>query len=336
MKNYQTKDSGERIDYESGFRRDINKNKPRYDLIPPELLYRLAMVYTRGAEKYGDEIILPITISNVYDIIGRICNKQKNNTPKKQPATPNQDMLQRDCVFNAMLLNTPKQNEPSATLIELDTLEDCVEYVTTQFLNLKTQNITNDKEKTIKNGLKQTIKDCKNTCTITCEEMTSNVGITVENVNDIFLGLASPGKMNIIYNKNKGKYVLYASIYPHVPTLISTTTTIHKKSGGFYAEDVIKDLDYLATISKVLKEHLNILQIHQSIAFSYENRKFLFTPGFLQNWQLANSEEEYRRFIQSAFRHFEQWRMGQEDEDHAMQCVWNIIAYEWHVNHKSQ
>ena len=107
MKQYQTKDSGERIDYDSGFRRDTTKNKPRYDLIPPKLLYRLAMVYTRGAEKYGDD-----------------------------------------------------------------------------------------------------------------------------------------------------------------------------------------------------------------------------------NWHRANSEEEYRRFIQSAFRHFEQWRMGQEDEDHAMQCVWNIIAYEWHVNHK--
>ena len=107
MKNYQTKDSGERIDYDSGFVRDVTKTKPRYDLIPPELLYRLAMVYTRGAEKYGDD-----------------------------------------------------------------------------------------------------------------------------------------------------------------------------------------------------------------------------------NWHKANSEEEYCRFIQSAFRHFEQWRMGQEDEDHAMQCVWNIIAYEYHVNHK--
>jgi hypothetical protein len=52
------------------------------------------------------------------------------------------------------------------------------------------------------------------------------------------------------------------------------------------------------------------------------------------NWQLAESEEEYKRFTASAFRHFEQWRAGERDEDHAMQCVWNIIAYEWHVEHK--
>lgn len=52
------------------------------------------------------------------------------------------------------------------------------------------------------------------------------------------------------------------------------------------------------------------------------------------NWQKANSDVEYQRFIASAFRHFEAWRSGQEDEDHAMQCVWNIISYEWHRHHK--
>lgn len=55
MREYETKDSGERVLFDSGFNRDINKGKPRYDLIPPELLYRLAMLYTRGAEKYGDD-----------------------------------------------------------------------------------------------------------------------------------------------------------------------------------------------------------------------------------------------------------------------------------------
>ena len=54
------------------------------------------------------------------------------------------------------------------------------------------------------------------------------------------------------------------------------------------------------------------------------------------NWQKANSEEEYTRFIASAFRHFEQWRAGDTDEDHAMGAIWNIIAYEWHLNHKDK
>jgi hypothetical protein len=52
------------------------------------------------------------------------------------------------------------------------------------------------------------------------------------------------------------------------------------------------------------------------------------------NWRKANSEEEYQRFVASAFRHFEQWRAGEDDEDHAMQACWNIVAYEWHKKHK--
>ncbi len=34
--------------------RDTGEMKPRYDLIPPEILKRLAELYARGADKYGD------------------------------------------------------------------------------------------------------------------------------------------------------------------------------------------------------------------------------------------------------------------------------------------
>lgn len=52
---FKTKDSGKRVKFDSGFQRDINDGKPRYDLIPHELLKRLAELYTRGAEKYDDD-----------------------------------------------------------------------------------------------------------------------------------------------------------------------------------------------------------------------------------------------------------------------------------------
>lgn len=51
---FETKDSGKRIDYPSGMRRDIADNKPRYDLIPLAPLRRVAELYARGAIKYGD------------------------------------------------------------------------------------------------------------------------------------------------------------------------------------------------------------------------------------------------------------------------------------------
>jgi hypothetical protein len=56
-----TKDSGRREEYASGMIRDVNGDKPRFDLIFPEgipyeyqFLTRLAGLLTRGALKYGE------------------------------------------------------------------------------------------------------------------------------------------------------------------------------------------------------------------------------------------------------------------------------------------
>ena len=48
------KDSGKRQDFQTGSKRDTNDGKPRYDLISPIALYRLAMHVANGAKKYGD------------------------------------------------------------------------------------------------------------------------------------------------------------------------------------------------------------------------------------------------------------------------------------------
>lgn len=54
MANFITKDSGERQEFSTGARRDIQEGKGRYDLIPAEPLKRLAQLYERGAIKYGE------------------------------------------------------------------------------------------------------------------------------------------------------------------------------------------------------------------------------------------------------------------------------------------
>jgi len=51
---YVTLDSGQRQEYANGFVRDTQDGKPRYDLIPLVPLRRVADLYARGAEKYGD------------------------------------------------------------------------------------------------------------------------------------------------------------------------------------------------------------------------------------------------------------------------------------------
>ena len=52
---FETKDSGERIDFPSGMRRDTDKGKPRYDLVDEPMLTRWAELMARGAEKYGED-----------------------------------------------------------------------------------------------------------------------------------------------------------------------------------------------------------------------------------------------------------------------------------------
>jgi hypothetical protein len=49
------KDSGERQEFETGAKRDTQKGKPRYDLISPLALKRVAKLYTAGLEKYGED-----------------------------------------------------------------------------------------------------------------------------------------------------------------------------------------------------------------------------------------------------------------------------------------
>jgi hypothetical protein len=58
---YETKDSGERAQFESGMQRDTQAGKPRFDLTQPkgvpfeeQLLTRFALLMGRGAEKYTE------------------------------------------------------------------------------------------------------------------------------------------------------------------------------------------------------------------------------------------------------------------------------------------
>lgn len=51
---FDIKDHGVREEMSTGSRRDTQKGKPRYDLIPASVITKLAMHYGRGAEKYGD------------------------------------------------------------------------------------------------------------------------------------------------------------------------------------------------------------------------------------------------------------------------------------------
>ncbi len=54
MENFDVKDHGIREEMKTGSVRDTQKGKPRFDLIPPTCLTKLAMHYGAGSDKYGD------------------------------------------------------------------------------------------------------------------------------------------------------------------------------------------------------------------------------------------------------------------------------------------
>ena len=52
--DFIVKDSGNRTEFPTGAVRDIDDTKPRYDLITPQSLKRVADLYRDGAKKYGE------------------------------------------------------------------------------------------------------------------------------------------------------------------------------------------------------------------------------------------------------------------------------------------
>lgn len=48
-----------------------------------------------------------------------------------------------------------------------------------------------------------------------------------------------------------------------------------------------------------------------------------------RNWEKASTSCELDRFKESAFRHFMQWFVGEEDEDHAAAVFFNINGAEY-------
>lgn len=53
--DFKTKDSGKRKEMANWFVRDDDWTKLRFDLIPIDMLERLAWLYTRWAVKYWDD-----------------------------------------------------------------------------------------------------------------------------------------------------------------------------------------------------------------------------------------------------------------------------------------
>jgi hypothetical protein len=77
-------DSGERQSFETGARRDTQTGKPRFGLIPAYPLRRLAMHYTNGADKYGENNWTKgMPMSRTWESLERHVNAYKEGENKE-------------------------------------------------------------------------------------------------------------------------------------------------------------------------------------------------------------------------------------------------------------
>ncbi len=53
--NYELRTTGRKEKFDTGSQRDSNRGRGRFDLIPAMVLFRDAILYEKGAEKYGDD-----------------------------------------------------------------------------------------------------------------------------------------------------------------------------------------------------------------------------------------------------------------------------------------
>jgi len=50
-----------------------------------------------------------------------------------------------------------------------------------------------------------------------------------------------------------------------------------------------------------------------------------------ENWKLLNTPEDIERFKESCLRHYVQWQVGQQDENHLLATVFNLMALFYHT-----
>lgn len=114
--DFITVDSGKRDQFKSGAKRDIRIGKGRFDLIPPYPLIRLANLYERGAEKYGDNNWQKgIPISRCYDSAMRHLIKYR--------AGETQEDHLAACIWNLMtIMDTERRMKENKLPTELNDL----------------------------------------------------------------------------------------------------------------------------------------------------------------------------------------------------------------------
>ncbi len=90
--------------------------------------------------------------------------------------------------------------------------------------------------------------------------------------------------------------------------------------GGFKREDKSLKIDYTLIPPELLRR----LAVHYTYG-AIEHGK--------HNWKNAKKLDTFK---ESANRHWMQWLMDENDEDHAMSLIWNVLSYEYLKENKNE
>lgn len=106
---------------------------------------------------------------------------------------------------------------------------------------------------------------------------------------------------------------------------------------GWVTKDSGQRQDYASGMRRDLQDGKPRFGLIFPKGISYEDQLLTRFAGLLErgaakygvnNWQLADSEEELDRFRESGLRHMVQWACGETDEDHATAVIFNLMAWE--------
>ena len=115
-------------------------------------------------------------------------------------------------------------------------------------------------------------------------------------------------------------------------------TTEEKVTRKYITKDSWQRKEFESGMKRDLSENKARFDLIFPKWISYEDQLFTRLANLMQRWakkywernrEKADSKEELARFRESALRHITQWYCWEDDEDHAVAVIFNLIWAEY-------
>lgn len=283
--------------------------KPGIACIPPIALLAEGVVMQGGAEKYGRKIKVDTCDLESEILKYCVCHNRELNSTGWQSATPIEDMRGGDYASRVIQQNTRKQSEPPVTQTELLGARRCAESATIEDSNQKIQNTPKSSGLITSLGRLEIINVFWITFAKTKSWIESKLRLEKEIFSRDWLRSVSHGKTRKESSDPKGEAAEYVERSPQ-DSSTSITTTKQVGYADSSAENVTRDLDSSAIISRVSKGRCATCKIRQlSYATSPDGKIEISARGSF-NWN--DTPIRASTYYDAIFRHLAEWYTGRD------------------------